>query len=63
MKQRGINRVTMAVWDLEEGKAFYSKLLGATFHPVHDEDAAAHGVVCAIAWDAGIELVARCGPP
>ena len=58
MKQRGINRVTMAVWDLAKGKAFYSKLLGATFHPVHDADAAAHGIECAIAWDAGVELVA-----
>lgn len=58
MKQRGVNRVTMAVWDLTKGKAFYSKLLGATFHPVHETDAAAHGVECAIAWDAGVELVA-----
>ena len=58
MKQRGINRVTMAVWDLAKGKEFYSKLLAATFHPVHDADAAAHGIECAIAWDAGIELVA-----
>ncbi len=58
MTQRGINRVVMAVWDLEKGKAFYSKLLGATFHPVHEEDAAAHGIECAIAWDAGVELVA-----
>ena len=58
MKQRGINRVVMAVWDLAKGKEFYSKLLSATFHPVHDADAAAHGIECAIAWDAGVELVA-----
>jgi catechol 2,3-dioxygenase-like lactoylglutathione lyase family enzyme len=58
VKQRGINRVVMAVSDLEKGKAFYAKLLGATFHPVHDEDAAAYGIECEIAWDAGIELVA-----
>ncbi len=58
MKQRGINRVVMAVWDLEKGNTFYAKLLGATFHPVHEEDAAAHGIECAIAWDAGVELVA-----
>lgn len=58
MKQRGVNRVTMAVWDLAKGQAFYSKLLGATFHPVHAGDAAAHGIECAIAWDAGVELVA-----
>ena len=58
MPQRGINRVTMAVWDLEKGKAFYEKLLGATFHPVNEKDAEQFGIVCAIAWDAGIELVA-----
>lgn len=58
MKQRGVNRVTMAVWDLEQGKAFYEKLLGAEFHPVNDADAEAFGVRCAIAWNAGIELVA-----
>lgn len=58
VKQRGINRVVMAVHDLEKGKAFYAKLLGATFHPVHEEDAAAYGILCEIAWDAGVELVA-----
>ncbi len=58
MPQRGINRVTMAVWDLEKGKRFYEELLGATFHPVHDEDAEKFGVRCEIAWDAGIELLA-----
>lgn len=61
MKQRGINRVTMAVWDLEKGKAFYEKLLGATFFPAHDEEAASFGVQVAMAWDAGIELVAPLG--
>jgi len=57
MKQRGVNRVTMAVWDLEQGKEFYTKLLGATFEPVNDADAEAFGVRCSIAWNAGIELV------
>lgn len=58
MAQRGINRVTLAVWDLEKGKAFYEKLLGATFHSAKDDDAAEFGVAVAMAWDAGIELVA-----
>ena len=58
MKQRGVNRVTMAVWDLEKGRAFYEKLLGAEFHPVNDADAEAYGVRCLIAWNAGVELVA-----
>ncbi len=61
MKQRGVNRVTMAVWDLEKGKHFYEKLLGATFHPANDEDAAKFGVAVAMAWDAGVELVAPLG--
>ncbi|MDG2303727.1 MAG: VOC family protein [Candidatus Binatia bacterium] len=57
MKQRGVNRVTMAVWDLEKGKEFYTKLLGAKFEPVNDADAEAYGVRCSISWNAGIELV------
>ena len=58
MKQRGVNRVMMAVWDLERGKEFYAKLLGARFESVNDADAEAFGVRCAIAWNAGVELVA-----
>ena len=58
MKQRGINRVTMAVWDLDQGKEFYANLLGAEFESVNDADAEAFGLCCAIAWNAGVELVA-----
>ena len=58
MKQRGVNRVTMAVWDLDAGKEFYAKVLGAEFHGVNDAEAETFGVRCAIAWNAGIELVA-----
>ncbi len=57
MKQRGVNRVTMAVWDLEKGKRFYEELLGARFEPVNDADAEAFGVRASIAWNAGVELV------
>lgn len=50
--------MVVAVWDFEAGKAFYEKLLGATFAPENDDgEAAAFGVRVAMAWDAGIELV------
>jgi len=56
--QRGINRIVVAVWDFEAGKAFYEKLLGATFAPENDDgEAATFGVRVAMAWDAGVELV------
>ena len=58
MPQRGINRITLAVWDLEKGKEFYGKLLGAEWHSALDEDAEQFGVAVAMAWNAGIELVA-----
>lgn len=58
-RQAGINRVVMAVWDFAAGKAFYEELLGATFAPENtDGEAASFGVRVAMAWDAGIELVA-----
>jgi methylmalonyl-CoA/ethylmalonyl-CoA epimerase len=57
MKPRGVNRVTIAVKDLEKGMALYSKLLGATFHD-QCVPAEPFGLRCAISWDAGIELVA-----
>ena len=57
-KQRGINRVVMAVWDFEAGKRFYEQLLGASFAPENDDgEAAAFGVRVAMAWDAGVERV------
>lgn len=57
-RQRGVNRVVMAVRDLEAGRAFYEKLLGCTFHPGNDAEAATFGVKMVFSWDAGIELVA-----
>ena len=57
MKLQGVNRVIVAVEDLEKGIDFYSKLLGATF-----DDASwtgePFGLSVVIAWDAGIELCA-----
>ena len=56
---RGINRVVIAVWDLDEGKRFFEELVGAEFAPENDDgQAASFGVRVAMAWDAGIELVA-----
>ena len=57
-RQQGVNRVVMAVRDLEAGRRFYEQLLGCTFHPADDEEAAAFGVRILMSWDGGIELVA-----
>ncbi len=57
-RQRGINRVIMAVWDLESGRRFYEKFLGATFHHANREEAATFGVEIVMSWDGGVELVA-----
>ena len=57
MKPLGVNRVTIAVKDLEKGMALYSKLLGATFHSAKSDDAESYGFRVAMSWDAGIELV------
>lgn len=57
MKAKGVNRVIIAVRDLEKAVALYSKLLGAAFHDV-TEGAESYGVRTFISWDAGIELCA-----
>ena len=57
MELRGINRVMIAVHDLEKSKQFYSDLLGATFHDAH-WTGEAFGIEVVISWDAGIELCA-----
>ncbi|MBW1901547.1 MAG: VOC family protein [Deltaproteobacteria bacterium] len=57
MKPLGVNRVTIAVKDLEKGMDFYGKLLGATFHEATAEDVVTLGIRAALSWDAGIELV------
>jgi catechol 2,3-dioxygenase-like lactoylglutathione lyase family enzyme len=57
MGLRGVNRVLIAVRDLDASRRRYSELLGA-----HFEDAGwtgePFGISVAIAWDAGIELCA-----
>ncbi len=57
MKPLGVNRVTIAVKDLANGKEFYSKLLGATFFDANADDAEKLGIRVAMSWDAGIELI------
>ena len=57
MKPLGINRVVIAVRDLDRAVHFYSDLLGATFHDA-SVGAERFGIKAALSWDAGIELVA-----
>ncbi|MDD3797655.1 MAG: VOC family protein [Novosphingobium sp.] len=57
MGLRGVNRVMIAVHDLEKAKILYSDLLGATFHDAH-WTGEPFGIAVSIAWDAGIELCA-----
>lgn len=57
MKPQGINRIVVAVKDIEKGKEFYSKLLNATFHDANGTGEPM-GIDVAISWDAGIELCA-----
>ena len=56
-KPRGVNRVTIALKDLDKGITLYSRLLGATFHD-QSTSAEPYGLRCAISCDVGIELVA-----
>ena len=57
MGLRGVNRVLMAVRDMDAAKRRYSELLGAHFEDA-DWTGAPFGIAVAIAWDAGIELCA-----
>ena len=57
MGLRGVNRVVIAVYNLEEAKRRYNDLLGATFMDA-DWTGEAFGINVAISWDAGIELCA-----
>lgn len=57
MKLRGINRIVIAVKDIQKGIDLYSKMLGATFHDASGTGEPM-GINVAISWDAGIELCA-----
>lgn len=54
---KGVNRIILAVRDLEKAKSYYSNLLGATFHEAH-WTGEPFGIQVAISWNAGIELCA-----
>lgn len=56
MKARGIARIIVVVKNLEEGMAFFSKLLGCKFN-VQGEDAEAYGLRVALSYDGQIEMV------
>lgn len=57
MGLRGVNRIMIAVRDLEQGKALYRDMLGATFEDAH-WTGEPFGILVSIAWDAGIEICA-----
>jgi len=57
VKALGVNRVIIAVKDLDKAVDLYTKLLGCTFEDQR-EAAKDHGVQAALSWDAGIEMVA-----
>lgn len=57
MGLRGVNRVMIAVHDMEKAKQQYADLLGATFMDAN-WTGEPFGISVAIAWDAGIELCA-----
>ena len=57
MALRGVDRIVIAVRNLEKAKRQYSDLLGATFMDA-DWTGEPFGINVAIAWDAGIELCA-----
>ena len=58
MGLRGVNRIMIAVHDMDKAKRLYTDLLGADFMDA-DWTGEAWGISVAIAWDAGIEL---CSP-
>ena len=57
MKLQGVNRVAIAVRDLEKAIALYSQVVGATFHDASGTGRP-FGFNVAISWDAGIEICA-----
>lgn len=57
MKPQGVNRIVVAVRDIDRGIQLYSQLLGATFHDATGTGEPL-GMNVAISWDAGIELCA-----
>lgn len=57
MVAKGINRIILAVRDLDKAKSYYAELLGATFHQAN-WTGEPFGIQVAISWNSGIELCA-----
>ena len=57
MGLKGVNRVILAVRNIETSKKYFSSVLGATFMEAN-WTGAPYGIDVAISWDAGIELIA-----
>jgi catechol 2,3-dioxygenase-like lactoylglutathione lyase family enzyme len=57
MATKGVNRIIVAVRDLEKAKSLYADLLGAMFNNA-SWTGEAFGIDVAISWNAGIELCA-----
>jgi catechol 2,3-dioxygenase-like lactoylglutathione lyase family enzyme len=57
MVAKGINRIILAVRDLDKAKSYYAELLGATFNEAN-WTGEPFGIQVAISWNAGIELCA-----
>ena len=57
-REQGVNRVVLAVWDLDVGIDFYSALLGSPFEETTTDLGRSFGVRVAMNFDAGVELVA-----
>ncbi|MFC1925545.1 VOC family protein [Chloroflexota bacterium] len=58
MKSKSVNRVVIAVRDLDKAVSLYSRLLDTVFHEEEDVAlAASYGIRASVSWDAGIEIV------
>jgi methylmalonyl-CoA/ethylmalonyl-CoA epimerase len=57
MSVKGINRIIVAVRDIEAARRYYHDLLGAEFRDAN-WTGAPFGIAVAIAWNVGIELCA-----
>lgn len=58
MNLKGINRIIVAVRDIDKSKRYYAQLLGADFNDAN-WTGESYGINVAISWNAGIEL---CSP-
>jgi 4-hydroxyphenylpyruvate dioxygenase-like putative hemolysin len=57
MKSMGVNRVVIAVEDLDGAVSLYSRLFNTSFREGDGAMDASYGIRAAVSWDAGIEIV------